>query len=813
MAFTKPRSNVILYKTKIKASQNVYIDDMETYLIQCTSLGMQCQYIKHDLTLDIKVNLPEKTQSDCDWNYVKIQNIGLSSSDDETPCYYFLAGIVPVSQKACRLALAMDTVNTLGQSSDDICNPRNFDPRTSIQRQHGDRFLHPDGSLLSSGRLVRKIDEQPENLVISDKVVVSDTTLTNSDLDTNWYLIYKSGTDVAVTCDLICDDAIKIGTDSYEGGNVQLGPDDFQVGNYYYLTDVDNPGASFVFSGGSPSVTYDNPGESGYGTKAYVINRENINDNRIRFKKIEDNSIDANWTYKIWVNFTSAKFFRVSVDDSLLKYGSYGISQMLTSKSGIWAGNVPVLSTINEIDRTDSTITKILKYPYCPIPFVKSAGNRYTFDSSWEYRLGCMRYMGQGVPDLGNTTVTTFTLPEYRVSYNNISATDAKKIDNESKLYNSEFYTVKVQYDSFYKEIPLENNHCTRRLVTNTNPPGIDIDFKPTNTINSKFAFKLNTYGMSSTDYVEDYGKYIFSTRSNEETIFNNEYINYIKYGEQYDKKAASLQAQQNTASAIISGVGAAFNIVTGGISGIGAFKELRARGTYNKAVISNRQRDFDTAYGAYNASLVRGADGKFTSNNPELGTQMLQAGETLLGAKVQGTMGSAGQLAMGVINQTIAGIAGAAGAIINVSISKQLNENSLAQKKAQLQAQAATVAGTDDVDLLSYYADNKLHLIRYQARNYVINQLYRMFDLSGYAHVAQETPNVDSRIWYNYIQCSPVFKENKDNMKSTWIENLEARYEAGVTVLHHNVVNSSTTYDFDQQYENWESWLLNDMT
>lgn len=808
MTNTKPRSNVVLYKTKIKAEQNVYIDNIETYLVQCTSMGMQCQYIKHDLTLDLKVNLPEKTQSDCDWNYVKIQNIGLSSSDDEGAYYYFLAGIVPVSQKACRLALAMDTVNSLGQSSDDICNPRNFDPRTSIQRQHGDRFQKPlnTGTYASSGKLVRRIDEQPENIV-SEKVKVSDAALTNVNIDTNWYAIYKSDETLSagVSCDITCDDDLFIGTGPYSG-DVTITTSDLDMGTYYYLTDVDNPGASFE-SGGGQSYSLPNAGGSNFGRKMYIF-RLKSDGTQIQMMSITGDAEDwVTWRDATSYIFHTANFFRTS-NTYVYNIGCYGIQYNLTNKEGIYAGSTPKLTPFSDVNRTDSKITKIIKYPYCPIPFTihtDSSIDYYEFPDDWEYRLGFMRFKGTGVPVLGSTNVTGFDLLEYKQNYASVALDNSKIKENESKLYNSENYTIKVQYDSFYREIPMENFQCSRKYLADGSTVYFYVDFKPTSTINSKFAFKLKPYSTNTPNYIDDYEQYIFSTRTNEETILNNEYINYIKYGDQYDKKTATLQVVQAWINAGLN-VGSATVGTVFGAKGYAAAKrqnEVSDMATDWNQKLANRE----FAKATHVEATAQNVQKYMAQGDPAAFTLQSATINNAMAAASSGSV--AAQLARGLLNTATAGISGAASAITGAIATTISTKNSLDQKRAQLQSQAASVAGTDDIDLLSYYSDNRLHLIKYQPKEFVRDQLYHMFDYSGYSHVAQETPDVDSRVWYNYIQCTPVLKEKKDKMQSTWIENLKARYEAGVTVLHHNVVNYSTTYDFDQQYENWERWFL----
>lgn len=127
-------------------------------------------------------------------------------------------------------------------------------------------------------------------------------------------------------------------------------------------------------------------------------------------------------------------------------------------------------------------------------------------------------------------------------------------------------------------------------------------------------------------------------------------------------------------------------------------------------------------------------------------------------------------------------------------------------QKISQLQLQAASVAGTDDIDLMTWYSGNRLHVMRYDLPDYARDTVYNYFDILGYKIDKYEVPNVDSRIWYNFLQCDPVFKQQgTGKLKQAWLDDLRARYNGGITVYH----NRNGVYNFEQRYENWEKWIV----
>lgn len=248
-----------------------------------------------------------------------------------------------------------------------------------------------------------------------------------------------------------------------------------------------------------------------------------------------------------------------------------------------------------------------------------------------------------------------------------------------------------------------------------------------------------------------DFDQYLLASRNNEETILNSEYINYVKNGYHYDKKANSLAVEQAQRNANTNTIGTAVSVAAG------------------------------------LAALLL---------SPTTGGVSAAAGIGLLSGAV-----------MGGIN--------AANAWANVSKLEEQQANTMQSKLAQLQAQAASTSGTDDVDLMSWYSGNRLHLMRYEPIPQVKTALYKAFDLTGYSHHVYGTPAVDTRYWYNFIQCTPVLiNEGCAPWKNEWLADLKARYQQGVTVFHKQteLVNGVAlpVWNFDQLYENWETWVIN---
>lgn len=148
--------------------------------------------------------------------------------------------------------------------------------------------------------------------------------------------------------------------------------------------------------------------------------------------------------------------------------------------------------------------------------------------------------------------------------------------------------------------------------------------------------------------------------------------------------------------------------------------------------------------------------------------------------------------------------------------ISKELlYENSMQQKLANLAAQGAGVAGTDDLSLLETYNGNKLLVSQYWATPEMLAHLFNLFYYCGYRVDEYGVPNITSRRLFNYIQCTPVFNTEKKVYMAKYLNDIKSRFEAGVTVFHRTClkygqtegsISWNLTYP---DYENWETWIV----
>lgn len=188
------------------------------------------------------------------------------------------------------------------------------------------------------------------------------------------------------------------------------------------------------------------------------------------------------------------------------------------------------------------------------------------------------------------------------------------------------------------------------------------------------------------------------------------------------------------------------------------------------------------------------------TSNYIGLGLSAASIGASLLAPtvplKVAGVVASFVSLSM---------------SIKNTIVSTMQNENTIKQKLNQTANQTASVQGSDDVDLMSVYAENRLKYYVYQPNAVMRNLLNDLFFYAGYRSERMGLPNHETRVNFDYLECDAVF-ENLGSIPNDCLEQLVSAFKTGVTYLHKSArTDMKVKWDFRQEYENWERSLLGD--
>ena len=180
------------------------------------------------------------------------------------------------------------------------------------------------------------------------------------------------------------------------------------------------------------------------------------------------------------------------------------------------------------------------------------------------------------------------------------------------------------------------------------------------------------------------------------------------------------------------------------------------------------------------------------------------------LGLSVASTVAS---LALPTVPLKVAGVIGSlasmALAIKNTVVTAQQNEDSIRRKLQETANQTASVAGSDDVDLMSIYAENRLKYLVYEPTPLMKSILFDLFFYAGYASGRMGKPSHNTRVNFDYLECEASL-ENEGSIPDECVQELINCFKTGVCYLH-KTTRVSDIWDFEQKYENWEKSVMED--
>lgn len=536
-------SQIALYKTNITPEKNCKVDDLGYYLITCESeiiSDFQYKVIKLDDT--IKLNMSQNNTPNFPYNYLAIKR-----GNETKIYYYFIINSNWKSENTVELQISLDTINT-------FWDELSWTAKTNITRQHKDRFLQKARNASGTTRFQRIIDDYDEGITpvkfLTSKKQMND----NNKPDINWYLIYKSNPDAANALDcLLCVDGDFTIPVLMNG----LNPAALSLNSTYYIDGADGDVVYTTRNGNATTIglnqTY----------KALYINKDStgtvkvigVADDEKNNKELDsfDDYFDVG-TRRLHNNSANLRTIpRQNTTPAFLSYDNLINDYEVLDINYIGQNKV---RQFKDVDRTDTKLVKIVKMPYAPFETLDEFQWRVVFDHT---RLPFLRLAELDTDFLTQINQDTFSELQRTLTNDYIDSKPAHDITMESKLYNSNFYGIKYYYDNFEKEFLLERY---KPQSTNTQNIYATIKFKQSNNIssNSLFDFELTnaTYNEPSV-----YSRYMMVNRSQELAIYNNDYLNYIRNGYNYDKKLKASQNQANWVGFTLSTIGATASFVS----------------------------------------------------------------------------------------------------------------------------------------------------------------------------------------------------------------------------------------------------------
>ena len=610
----------LYYDCKIVPERRIKVEQISSYLATLSKDTItRFQYVKHSLDLEIKISSDQiqlMNFQSVNFNYCSIVNNlpATPSSIDDIPHYYFILSKKWIAQDTIKLVLKLDTLNT-------FYDYLTFNGKTQILREHKPAHqkvvggINPILDFNSEGLF-------PQLYCQHSSGYYQNTEIREDSANQNWYLVYRNveypddnnTNSNPVECYLYTDGNLSIGgySSGYSSREINWEQDstDYDIGFIYQdngsqtinLRFRDTRDQTLANVSYTLGTSYDFSGHCSLSG----VDFSNAKFLGIRVKRPyaqEGYTPVPSWRPQITMalqvngNVYDAEYKYVPAEDvywpcvfSLIRatYGRrmdyHDFSDYIANNQidiwpiVYWSSNYAsfIIPSIVNVDRTDSRLIKIIKLPYCPDDTIlrkhENLTQKWFLDRNYyagtSYALVKLYDPTAKLEDTftplnsSNTPIkpfeflktATFT-PAYWDNPNNYE---------EPKMFHSEFFCIKLVYDSFVLNLPAENLN-----VNGTNTIAIADDFKlkfvPSTTINSRFLWKVNNYITRFGS--ENFDNFLVVARNNELPIFTNAYLNYIRTGFNYDIKAKQTREAQVWAGV---GLGIAGGVVSGAIAGGG---------------------------------------------------------------------------------------------------------------------------------------------------------------------------------------------------------------------------------------------------
>ena len=761
-------SKLTLYvQSGMKIENNYIIEDIFNYL-KLNNQGSKTidnyQYIRDPARDQVfKINVPQADYDNAVIDYAMLEQ-------DGKLYYYFITAADWKSQNCLGFTAVLDPLNTY-QGQYDLTD------RSIIQRQHVDRFKltgpRPTGD--SINEIVTNIisptkeELQPELLMTRQEVLSGDLPIDNR---YTWYLIYQTNTSSGNPEILMCADKdINVGTDS--------GTSEYIV----TAADLKNGSPARMVFGKFRAIIDTNESETidMNGSLSISIDPKSTNNLSITYMPFDGlGYIMERRTGRVKIQLdgtTSLKVYNTNGPNFNQPYVEENFSYTLVGRA--------VCTSIDTIDRTMSNLYKVIECPYCPLDLQITNGTITGIPQGWKYdqaqnKLSCdnLSYefperrvwteenvinMIAGQAIIANRNKLTLYSRHNHKNGEEGNIDDPKSYISSLKAYNFVYDTVSWSVIPEDLEIP---NKKPR-------PDLIFVSYKQSNNISSDCGFKFDIpeFKIKHRQYFD---QYIFSARSNELPLYSSDYINYMRNGYNYDKKANALQ----TAASIVGVVGSAAGTGLSSIGQISAFS--------NRSDIAGLRAMQNIG----EADITQPLDAPTKVNYPY--RDKLRALQT--------------PLATGIIGAGVNVVTSA----ISATLSHYQRENALEQKINEYKNRAFSVSTTGNHDLFKWYSGNKVLLFEFEPREEVRDMINDYFNLYGYAQGYYEKPDLDSRLFFNYCRGTvdiDNFKKNRslEEHKADIIK----KFQDGVYKIHKVNTPVGIYWDVKLERQNYERSII----
>lgn len=713
------------------------------------------QWQRLELSKTIKINATQLLNTPLPsfmFNYCRIDTETSATEVDTThgPAFYFVEGVEQEAKSTIKIYLKLDVLNTFyDQWKDKMTNG------TYIVRGHEDRFTAFDlGDLLQTAQLVHKFnrvsegDNFPMYEKESERITIYQTTKGDtSSQPLKFYLIYRTAEDGRPCMDLAASRQLTIGAESQGQGDYTMLPQDFVDGRKYYLLG-DFQFSVWYMEDLPPIPTEQGPYSASNGILQFWYD-SNTGDINAAFAD-GDRAFTVSGDVKIVIQKGRKIYFSATatMDRNQIERFSY-----IPIEAGDYSKKY--LGAIDQLDKTDARIVKVVECPYCPVSYTyNSTTDIYTFPTEYfpdESELESPRFLrtynvGKELPKI---QIGSFNWNPYlaqacpKASITGLESNPkVAAFLTDPKIFTSSYFSINLVYDSFAKQIKLEDYQHTGQNYYGD--AGLQLRYKQSANVSSALLFEAipqsdidpeGNFILNRSD--ENYPRIMTASRNNEVALFSSEYLTYLKNGYNYDKKKMETNlAQQGITTA------------------------LQALGSFLSFALAPATGGFSAAAGV---SLA----------------------------------------------------AGAATSAVNLGFSAAKSADEMNQKINLLKAQSYAVSSIDDLDLFNDYGKNKLQILRYSLNENDKNNIENRFQYYGYAVGKYANPYpfyFNGRHNFNYLKCDPVFRLNAlTSIPLEYLDEIADKLRNGITIWHSRfyLLNGYNNYALNKDYENIEESVL----
>lgn len=756
------------------------------------------QYIKHQLSLSIKVDLSQTNLnmggSVDDINYCSIRN------GTEKIFYYFIISKIWRSASTIELVLSMDTLNTFGFNTDYSVSNKSL-----IKRQHKDRFkkiatrtithyVHLTIGQSEDDYYYTDIElafSSPINIVASSSnpsILVTTSVVTQDDkkyilVHSTTFVTPSSGT-ITISYDITALEAVidlkseEINVPVYKKEEEIL-YDSRDVYNidwalYYKTADnqVETPIDCYLIP--SDGVNIEIQANSG------VFDNNNVPNNKYLY------FFESYNTPALTFDFDGVTFTPTSSNDAFRVLALYNDNGVVKGFTGVFAFIGNTLAGFWNPTFPNPTTIKVLNAPSIIHSFEESYqinANDIQTDTLWlsenathSTNMGALSQTSlPGKANIDKTLSTNIKI--INIPYSPTPYEVKSSVYTFDSCWEYDGVSSKMKLVDFNKKF---NNAVTTSSISILKP--FIVDYTGI-TLTNDFARTFKDTKLLHSDYYRP--KFIYDSFSK---IFPLEQMNYSSCDKALNFGFTFVMSR---------------NIVSKFLFMFNQFGYKYSKEDYENIVAVSRNNE-EVLYNSQYLDYIR------TGYNYDLKAK--ERTETAsgigIGLNVAGLLASIG---IGVATQNPIAVASVVatgislvGQLVNYAKTTAQNEENIQKKLQETQMQAVSVMNADDYDLLYEYTENKAKYALYKCSDRMEKILDDLFFYCGYVVNEQGIPETQTRRSFNFVQASLIIIETK-NLTSEIEEDIKEKFEQGVTFLHY----SFNKFDFAQDKENLEVSLL----